>query len=291
MIPNRGYRFSDRIIPESEKVGAGRQAPPALTALLVVRNIGGIVPRRLPLPLGGRTGLGLGLAALEVFPQSRTQARATFGGIRFRRGRHGRSLEHFPAVWRPVSPQKLRPNVKSRDGRLRRRAKEIRRGGRSVRFVLTGERLPVPSHVETSAPAQACGGRACASPTLVARIATFRRPRSTRPAGQRCRSSVVEHSLGKGEVDSSILSGSTTKPNALSITAHEIRRCNAIELAGGPTSGSLVCSGSFTPDCMKRRLCSHGCRPTLQRTSRTSAGSRVHHKRIAANAPMPFNCE
>jgi hypothetical protein len=39
---------------------------------------------------------------------------------------------------------------------------------------------------------------------------------STRPAsqirrrrGQRCRSSVVEHSLGKGEVESSILSGST----------------------------------------------------------------------------------
>ena len=30
-------------------------------------------------------------------------------------------------------------------------------------------------------------------------------------APQRCRSSVVEHSLGKGEVDSSILSGSTIK--------------------------------------------------------------------------------
>jgi hypothetical protein len=29
------------------------------------------------------------------------------------------------------------------------------------------------------------------------------------PAARRCRSSVVEHSLGKGEVDSSILSGST----------------------------------------------------------------------------------
>jgi hypothetical protein len=31
------------------------------------------------------------------------------------------------------------------------------------------------------------------------------------PAKSRCRSSVVEHSLGKGEVDSSILSGSTSK--------------------------------------------------------------------------------
>lgn len=29
------------------------------------------------------------------------------------------------------------------------------------------------------------------------------------PPGRCCRSSVVEHSLGKGEVDSSILSGST----------------------------------------------------------------------------------
>jgi hypothetical protein len=29
--------------------------------------------------------------------------------------------------------------------------------------------------------------------------------------GRRCRSSVVEHSLGKGEVESSILSGSTSQ--------------------------------------------------------------------------------
>ena len=34
---------------------------------------------------------------------------------------------------------------------------------------------------------------------------------SPAPAG-RCRSSVVEHSLGKGEVESSILSGSTMGP-------------------------------------------------------------------------------
>src|SRR5258707_278080 len=36
-------------------------------------------------------------------------------------------------------------------------------------------------------------------------------PASRRPCLLRCRSSVVEHSLGKGEVDSSILSGSTRK--------------------------------------------------------------------------------
>src|SRR5258707_10091816 len=37
-------------------------------------------------------------------------------------------------------------------------------------------------------------------------------PPSRRPCLLRCRSSVVEHSLGKGEVVSSILPGSTRKP-------------------------------------------------------------------------------
>ena len=40
----------------------------------------------------------------------------------------------------------------------------------------------------------------------------YPRPRSVQGAFRRCRSSVVEHSLGKGEVDSSILSGSTILP-------------------------------------------------------------------------------
>jgi hypothetical protein len=34
-------------------------------------------------------------------------------------------------------------------------------------------------------------------------------------SGARCRSSVVEHSIGNGEVDSSILSGSTISPNEI----------------------------------------------------------------------------
>jgi hypothetical protein len=38
-------------------------------------------------------------------------------------------------------------------------------------------------------------------------LSVARRDRSL--AARRCRSSVVEHSLGKGEVESSILSGST----------------------------------------------------------------------------------
>jgi hypothetical protein len=41
----------------------------------------------------------------------------------------------------------------------------------------------------------------------MARIAALRQPILS---GDCCRSSVVEHSLGKGEVDSSILSGSTS---------------------------------------------------------------------------------
>src|SRR5215475_15496217 len=54
---------------------------------------------------------------------------------------------------------------------------------------------------------------ACALSGRVARIATrgrFPIGRFSHPA-RRCRSSVVEHPLGKGEVVSSILTGSTTK--------------------------------------------------------------------------------
>src|SRR4029079_18356677 len=51
---------------------------------------------------------------------------------------------------------------------------------------------------------------ACAAVALMARIAAFAAASllNSHPA-RRCRSSVVEHSLGKGEVVSSILTGST----------------------------------------------------------------------------------
>ena len=51
---------------------------------------------------------------------------------------------------------------------------------------------------------------ACAAVALMARIAAFAAASLlySHPA-RRCRSSVVEHSLGKGEVVSSILTGST----------------------------------------------------------------------------------
>jgi hypothetical protein len=48
----------------------------------------------------------------------------------------------------------------------------------------------------------------------------------------RCRSSVVEHSLGKGEVDSSILSGSTSLSRSLAVSGpadaiHPVKRALA----------------------------------------------------------------
>src|SRR5258708_32286288 len=53
--------------------------------------------------------------------------------------------------------------------------------------------------------------RACARGGLVARIGRVAGPFWPSPvSGARCRSSVVEHSIGNGEVDSSILSGSTS---------------------------------------------------------------------------------
>ena len=57
-----------------------------------------------------------------------------------------------------------------------------------------------------------CALGACAALALVARIASFAAAflAISQPA-RRCRSSVVEHSLGKGEVVSSILTGSTMK--------------------------------------------------------------------------------
>ena len=58
--------------------------------------------------------------------------------------------------------------------------------------------------------------RACAGGVLVARTARLRGPLGPiPPIPARCRSSVVEHSIGNGEVDSSILSGSTSLFNDL----------------------------------------------------------------------------
>ena len=60
-----------------------------------------------------------------------------------------------------------------------------------------------------------------------------------------CRSSVVEHSLGKGEVDSSILSGSTTKPGQIT-TLRIVAESRTLPAASGPDVNSVpihaICS-------------------------------------------------
>ena len=85
---------------------------------------------------------------------------------------------------------------------------------RCLRTLVHGGKIKRPAPRDGSAPARALAAAvgACAAFALVARIAASR-PHSLRisqPA-RRCRSSVVEHSLGKGEVVSSILTGSTMK--------------------------------------------------------------------------------
>jgi hypothetical protein len=68
--------------------------------------------------------------------------------------------------------------------------------------------------------------RPCASEVIVAHIAApdgAPRADSFRVSPRACcRSSVVEHSLGKGEVDSSILSGSTSTPNKINSLAKRL---------------------------------------------------------------------
>jgi hypothetical protein len=146
---------------------------------LVLGNSGGIVRlgfvhRRL-----GRTPPRLRLAAAQVFPQ--------------RRGKP----PPFPLLLLGLAvachPGRLRPAIRDR--------RDLRPSGRPRKTPPQRRRAPA--------------GRACGSGLLVARIRRACGPPS-RPyfyASPRCRSSVVEHSLGKGEVLSSILSGSTRISN------------------------------------------------------------------------------
>ena len=60
--------------------------------------------------------------------------------------------------------------------------------------------------------------------------------KTTQLALKRCRSSVVEHSLGKGEAVSSILTGSTI----LSLTGRR------------PSAGLALVPGCMRPDCLRR---------------------------------------
>ena len=76
------------------------------------------------------------------------------------------------------------------------------------------------------------GARACPVPAPVARNARLRGPIDH--AARRCRSSVVEHPLGKGEVESSILSGSTRNTKKISM----LLRC---------FSGTTSCRANLYP--------------------------------------------
>jgi hypothetical protein len=103
--------------------------------------------------------------------------------------------------------------------------------------------------------------RACAGGGLVARIGAPCRG-LFRPilGGACCRSSVVEHSIGNGEVDSSILSGSTTvrakTPGSVDRKRHDLIR--------GADAHFYVASGSLFDICAKP-----------PRSRRFSAASRV----------------
>jgi hypothetical protein len=68
--------------------------------------------------------------------------------------------------------------------------------------------FPLKTWMAGTSPAMTMSRRACAWNPPMARITAFLR-KSFR-VDRRCRSSVVEHSLGKGEVVSSILPGSTS---------------------------------------------------------------------------------
>jgi hypothetical protein len=83
----------------------------------------------------------------------------------------------------------------------------------SAAFGRSFMRARLRSRAAAGKPDGRCTARACAVSGLVARIAALAAAfhvRFPHPA-RRCRSSVVEHPLGKGEVVSSILTGSTRK--------------------------------------------------------------------------------
>jgi hypothetical protein len=70
-------------------------------------------------------------------------------------------------------------------------------------------------------------------------------------ADHRCRSSVVEHPLGKGEVVSSILTGSTNKTGLSALCpVQNLAEHNAklqAEYAPNPHQTSTICSGGERP--------------------------------------------
>ena len=169
---------------------------------LILGNSGGIVGLAGALAgLRGRASSGLGFAALEVFPQRRSQSPLP--------------LRLLQRLWRLVHSRDLRSA-----------------GGE--------QRNP--------------GDRPCACATLcivarIAPVATAFHHSHLCACGRRCRSSVVEHPLGKGEVVSSILTGSTRNgPSRICrVQPPQAQRKNSGEISLGrnnATSGHTIISTS-----------------------------------------------
>src|SRR5215475_4697469 len=70
-----------------------------------------------------------------------------------------------------------------------------------------------------------------------------------------CRSSVVEHSLGKGEVDSSILSGSTMRcePAPLTTSLHPAAKCARFGCVPSLPENDHTIASAPLPSCQKLR--------------------------------------
>ena len=122
---------------------------------------------------------------------------------------------------------------KHRLGRIDGNARNLGHGRSPVRIF--DDRTLAPDAAGPSTPTcvptlsrKRCSTRLCpALPATGGSCICWRAP-DTEPAARRCRSSVVEHSLGKGEVESSILSGSTilrADPNYLLGGGKGLRGC------------------------------------------------------------------
>ena len=81
----------------------------------------------------------------------------------------------------------------------------------------------------------------CGTSPPASRIASRR---TGEPLLVRCGSSVVEHPLGKGEVESSILSRSTIKPPYLQLFFESAVLPSAIGICWGSSRGSRTCQGA-----------------------------------------------
>jgi hypothetical protein len=101
---------------------------------------------------------------------------------------------------------------------------------------------------------RAPGDFPCALPPLVAVSARFGRA----GAASCCRSSVVEHSLGKGEVESSILSGSTSFPFEIRRIYRDRFRSRRGFLGSRPFSVPSIKRQDFPSRWRLRKTCGNG---------------------------------